>query len=420
MNDIFVYAKENGIDKLQITKRECLVNAIESKNDIITDISYGEDVYYDVKAIYNNKTVKFTVSTMDAELICNRIKKLALLIENVEEDAILANGKIDCEHKKYDMDISNYSNKFMDIYKKYKSDNVKMIECSYEKVINRIRIENSNGVCLNDESKNDMFYMSVTCNDDNNIVSYDKLIYNPSDVMIDRICDEVVKTAMDKLDQGKVTSSKYKVLIDSRTMASIFGPFIDMFSAEEVFNKNSLLCGKLNDRIMSSKISIVEDPTNEKLVGKCLFDSEGTLTYKKDIVSGGVLKTYLHSVKSANRDGVKPTGNMFGDISARNMYIVPGVKSEEELIREMDNGVFINTVIGTHVGINIVTGVISLQAEGYKICDGKKDKAIKQFVLSTDFDTLFNNVMEVGNNLEFNNKAFGSPSILFDNISIVG
>ena len=154
------------------------------------------------------------------------------------------------------------------------------------------------------------------------------------------------------------------------------------------------------------------------MVGKCLFDSEGTLTKKKVLVDKGVLKTYLHSIKSANRDGVEPTGNMYGNISTRNLYIVPGNKSEEELLEKMGNGIMINEVVGTHVGINIITGIISLQAEGMIIKNGKRDKAIKNFVIATDFDTLFNNIIDIGNNLEFYNISFASPSILFDNISI--
>ena len=200
-------------------------------------------------------------------------------------------------------------------------------------------------------------------------------------------------------------------------MNKILKAFSEMFKKELIDKNLSPLMDKINTKVFSDKINIVEDPTNEKLVGKRLFDNEGVTTYYKEIVSNGKFITSLYDNKTAKKDNVKSTGNSYG---VRNLYIVPGDLSEKELITKLDNGIYIDNVTGLHAGINFLTTNISLQSAGYTIKNGKKDKALKMIILSTTLFELLNNVIEIGNNLEFYSSTCGSPSILFKNISIAG
>ena len=386
MQDIFNYARENGINDLQITINEVKDNTIDTINDNIKSIDLLEYTYYVIKTIYKGKRISFKTNKLDKKEIVDKIKKYVNYIQNNEEDYIIKEGNIKCKRNIYDMDIFKYKDYLLELNKKYKKDIFKSVSTYYSKIVERKSIINSNGVELEDENKKEIFYTSIVASDGDKIVSYDSKIYNPNKEQIENIIKNVSLVVSNKLEEGTISSGKYKVLIDSKTMSDIFTCFIAMFNADNVYYKQSYLTDKLNK--------------------------------KKVLVDKGILKTYLHSVKSANRDGVEPTGNMYGNISTRNLYIVPGNKSEEELLEKMGNGIMINEVVGTHVGINIITGIISLQAEGMIIKNGKRDKAIKNFVIATDFDTLFNNIIDIGNNLEFYNISFASPSILFDNISI--
>ncbi len=201
MKEIFEEAKKKGLLELQITKREQIVNSVDVKNEVVTDVSYGESVFYDVKAIDDGKTVMFTVNDLNSDMIIDRIKKLASVIQNDEADRIIASGKITCKRREYDMGINKYQEILTGIYDKYKNDKIKMINSYYEKCINRVTIMNSNGVCLEDENKSDFFYIGVTTSDGDNVVSYDKQMYNPTDEEMESLASLVVTTAMDKLNQ---------------------------------------------------------------------------------------------------------------------------------------------------------------------------------------------------------------------------
>ena len=161
----------------------------------------------------------------------------------------------------------------------------------------------------------------------------------------------------------------------------------------------------------------MEDPLNSKLIGKRIFDIEGNPTYYKEIVKDGVFITKLYDNKNAIIENTNPTGTSDG---VRNMYILKGKSSYQELIKKMNNGVIIDSIEGLHAGVNKLTGEISLQATGYEVVNGNVGEALKLIIFQTNLIDLFNSVIDIGNDLEMFSIMGGSPSILFDNVMIIG
>ena len=103
-----------------------------------------------------------------------------------------------------------------------------------------------------------------------------------------------------------------------------------------------------------------------------------------------------------------------------NFYVVPGDKSLEELFSECGNGFYLTDVQGLHAGINVISGDFSLQAQGFEIVDGKLGKPVNLVVASGNFKKLFNDVLSLGNDLEFKTGSIGAPSLLVSELSISG
>ena len=57
-------------------------------------------------------------------------------------------------------------------------------------------------------------------------------------------------------------------------------------------------------------------------------------------------------------------------VGARALSLVPGTKSQQELIGEIDDGILIQGVSGLHSGVNPVSGDFSAGAEGLLIKKG--------------------------------------------------
>ena len=259
------------------------------------------------------------------------------------------------------------------------------------------------------------FVLNINGENETSFVSISKTKLDEID--LHKVVEKYIKEAYDNFKAESVKTSKYNIIINPESMGKILRTFSNMFSKELIDKNLSLLTGKVNTQVFNEKINIVEDPTNEHLVGKRLFDNEGVTTYYKDIVVNGKFITPLYNIKSAKKDNKKSTGNSFG---VRNMYIKPGNISEENLLLMLNNGIYIKDLEGLHAGVDTISGNISLQATGYLVEDGIKTKALKMIILSTDLLELLNNVVEVASNLEFYNPLCGSPSILFKDITIAG
>ena len=119
-------------------------------------------------------------------------------------------------------------------------------------------------------------------------------------------------------------------------MTEILVDFQSMFSGESAIRKTTLLLGKENEKIMSEKITIVDDPFHKDAIIVSPFDDEGVACYEKDVVSNGVFKTFLHNLKTARYFKTTSTGNGFkagissyAGVRGANLIIKPGNTSLE-------------------------------------------------------------------------------------------
>lgn len=161
------------------------------------------------------------------------------------------------------------------------------------------------------------------------------------------------------------------------------------------------------------------------------FDAEGSATHRKNVIAGGILNTLLYNLKTAAVAGKCTTGNAskagyHAPVSVRpfTMYMAPGELTEEQLLKKAVRGVYINSLGGLHAGANPISGDFSLQSGGFMIEDGKKTSPVKSFTVAGNFYDLLKNIVGIADNMELPRAmgmtAFGSPSVLVENLSIAG
>ena len=290
-------------------------------------------------------------------------------------------------------------------------------------------IINSKGLNLRNERNDLTAYVAPIVEDNNE--KYDGMGYvmahKVSDVKPAEIAKQGLDEALSKIGGKSIPSGKYKIIINNEAMVSLLGTFSSIFNAEQAQKGLSLLKGKEGKIIASEIVTLVDDPHLEDGLGTTAFDDEGVATYKKEIISKGKLNTLLYNLKTANKAGVKTTGNGFKGsyasivgVSSTNFYIEPGKKSFEELCEEVKDGVIITDFAGLHAGASSVTGDFSLAAKGFMIEDGKKTFPIEQITVAGNFFTLLKDIEEVGSDLKFPMSSIGCPSIIVKELSIAG
>lgn len=377
---------------------------------------------------------------LDEDAIDMLIKKAKENVLSIENDDIQFIYKGDKEYK----EISTYyealenipADKLISIalemekeVKKY-CDKVESFNgCAVAYSSGKYGIINSKGLNLHNKSNLLTAYVVPIVKDGDNM--YDGFGYvvakSLDEVDTIKIAKMGVDEALSKIGGSSLPSGNYKVIINNEAMVSLISTFAGIFSADSVQKGLSLLKGKEGEIIASDIVNLVDDPHLKDGLASVGFDDEGVATTKTYLIKNGKLDSLLHNLKTANKAGVKSTGNGFKasyaspiSISPTNFYIEPGVNSLEEMTKKIDNGLIITDFAGLHSGANSITGDFSLAAKGFYIKNGVKTHPVEQITVAGNFFTLLNDIEEIGNDLKFPMSSVGSPSILIKELSIAG
>jgi len=242
-----------------------------------------------------------------------------------------------------------------------------------------------------------------------------------------KLAAEAVQEATSLLGAASIASGTHKVLLRHDVAGEFLATFASSFSAEAVQKGLSLLKDRLGQQIMSSAITIIDNPHLPERPNSTPFDAEGVATRPKKVVDEGKLVTLLHNLKTAKKDGVATTGNAYKaafnapvTVAASNLYIQAGEKDFAELVKELENGLIIIAVQGTHSGANPVSGDFSLSAYGYLVEDGKVARPVNQITIAGNFFAMLSDIRGVGQDLLFKYGAVASPSLLIGSLAVSG
>ena len=314
------------------------------------------------------------------EMLVKKAKENVLAIENNDIQFIYEGDK---EYK----EISTYHEELEDIpadkliniaismekeAKKYCNKVESFSGCSVSYSSGKYGIINSKGLNLSNKSNLLTAYVVPIVKDLDKM--YDGCGYvvakSLNDVKPDKIAKMGVDEALSKIGGTSIASGNYKVIINNEAMVSLLSTFAGIFSGDAVQKGLSLLKDKEGEIIATDIVNLVDDPHLEDGLASVSFDDEGVATLKTYLIKNGKLNSLLHNLKTANKAGVKSTGNGFKSsyaspisVSPTNFYIEPGINSLEEMTKKINKGLIITDFAGLHSGANSITGDFSLAAK---------------------------------------------------------
>ncbi len=443
-NLLFEKAKAKGVEDVEIYLSKSKSTSISVFKQDVDAMSIEDNEVISVRGIFKDKmgyayTEKLNedqfdhlldtiianakvIESNDEEIIFEGSKKYEELNHTCNNIDEIQNSDIISSLKKLVKDIMNFDQKI-------DSGSAKLVKRN-----SKVKIINSKGIDL--ENENSYFYImssALAIDGKSRGNHYEILGYNDyKEFDFDSIAALTAKLALSKLNSDQIASGEYKTILDSRAASSLFSTMIGSFFADTVQKGMSSLKDKLNTSIAGKNVTIVDDPFFDKAIEVSSFDDEGVATKYKELVKDGILKTFLHNLKTAKKDNVESTGNGFKasaadtvNIKTTNAYLKPGNKSLEELISSVDKGVYITSLEGTHSGTNGITGDFSLQASGHLIENGKRVQAINLITVSGNFFEILNSIEEIGNEIGFGihnliSPSLMSPPLLLDKLVISG
>jgi PmbA protein len=217
---------------------------------------------------------------------------------------------------------------------------------------------------------------------------------------------------LQKLGQEKIESGSYKMIVDNLSITRLLSPLINALYGSSIQQKNSFLIDKLGEKIISAKITIIDDPHIKQARGARWFDGEGVATKKIPVIENGILRMYYIDTYYGGKLMMQPTIQ-----SPSILTFKLGNKNLEQMIASLEKGIWVTGFNGGNS--NSTTGDFSFGIEGFLVENGKSVKPLNEMNITGNLLTLWQNVEEVGNDPRLN-SSWRIPSILFDNVNFSG
>lgn len=231
---------------------------------------------------------------------------------------------------------------------------------------------------------------------------------------------EAGERAVARLNPARPKPRRLPILFDPRVGASLLGHFAGAISGSAVARKASFLQDKLGTQLFASGITIVDDPLRKRGLRSRPFDGEGTRVARTELVSDGVLQSWIAESASARQLGIRPTGHAARGVggapgaSPSNLYIEPGKRSRDELLAAYPEALLVTELIGQ--GVNGVTGDYSRGAAGFMVRDGAIAEPVAEITIASNLIDMFA-TLEPGSDLEFR-RGIDAPTILIPEMTV--
>jgi TldD protein len=219
---------------------------------------------------------------------------------------------------------------------------------------------------------------------------------------------EAARIALVQLDAKPAPAGTFTVVLSSKAGGTMIheacGHGLEGDFAEKSL---SIYAGKLGQRVASSLITVVDDGTLPNKRGSTGMDDEGIPSSRVLLIENGILKSYLHSRRTALKLGHAPTGNGRRESyrhlpipRMRNTMILPGATDPAEILAGVSEGIFVCQMGGGEVDIASGNFIFNV-GEAYMIRNGKIAEPIRDATLIGNGPEVLGSIDAVGSDLGY-------------------
>ncbi len=232
---------------------------------------------------------------------------------------------------------------------------------------------------------------------------------------VPKFSEEVSELALKAVKAPTPPAGTYRAVADPDLIGLIlheaFGHAVE---GDLVASGTSILKGKLGSKVASEAVNIIDSGVVEG--GYFVpFDDEGNVKREVKVVEEGYLKGFLTHLKSASELGLEVTGNgRVQDFMAEpivrqtNFYMAPGDHSFEELIEDVDYGIYLRGRGGGGGQVDTGAGTFTFNVgPSYIIRKGEPAELVRGVVVSGFILETLKGVEAVGKELKIRTSVFG-------------
>ena len=228
------------------------------------------------------------------------------------------------------------------------------------------------------------------------------------------IGEKAAQRTLARLNARSLSTRTCPVLFAPEMASGLISSFISAISGGSLYRKASFLLDSLHQPLFPEFVCIHEQPHLVGALGSASFDAEGVATQTRDIVTDGVLRSYLLGSYSARKLVMKTTGNASG---VHNLTVESSGQDFVSLLALLDTGLLVTELMGQ--GVNRVTGDYSRGASGFWVENGQIQFPVQEITIAGNLKSMFQNIRAIGNDVDLRgNIRVGS--ILLAEMAIAG
>ena len=233
----------------------------------------------------------------------------------------------------------------------------------------------------------------------------------------EEIGKEAARVALVNLRAKDCPSGKMPVIIDNGFGGVIFHEACGhSLEATSVSRNQSVFTGKYGQKIANECVNAVDDGTIVNAWGSENIDDEGNFQKRRQLITNGVLTSYMIDQIGAIRMGMEATGSSRRESyqyeptsRMSNTFICAGDSEFEDLFKGIERGLYAKKMGGGSV--NPQTGEFNFAVnEGYMIENGKISYPVKGASLIGNGKDILFDIDMVAKNLERSQGMCGSVS----------
>lgn len=227
--------------------------------------------------------------------------------------------------------------------------------------------------------------------------------------------------AVARLAPRQMPTTTVPVVWEPRAATSLVGHLLSAVNGSSIARKTSFLRHDLGKPVFASGVSIVDDPFRPRGLGSRPFDGEGIVGEPIELVSDGVLTTWLLDSATAREldlttNGRASRGTGSPHPGSTNVTLRAGRVSRDDMIRSIRSGLYVTDMIGS--GVNGVTGDYSRGASGFWIENGELTHAVSEITVAGNLKDMYRRLVPA-DDLEYR-FGINAPTVMIEGMTLAG
>jgi len=225
-----------------------------------------------------------------------------------------------------------------------------------------------------------------------------------------------------RLNPRKAATAKLPVVYDPRVSNGLLGHLAGAINGAAIARGTSFLKDKMGAAVLPKGVNVIDDPHRRRGLRSRPFDGEGIGGERRALVEDGVLQSWILDLRSGRQLGLASTGHAQRGTSsppgpgATNLYLEPGARPPEALIRDIGEGFYVTDLMG--FGVNGITGDYSRGASGFWIERGELAFPVSEVTVAGNLKDMLRN-LTAANDLAFR-YGTDAPTLVVEGMTVAG